>query len=319
MRRKFRKLIILAAVLALGWGTALGEEGSKGILYKTQNGDVTVYLLGSIHVGNEDMYPFGAEIQQAMAHSDTFVFECDTDSKEASQIAGKMMYYTDGTVISDVVSQETYEKLTDVCKQTRVRLKTFDRMRPWAAMTQFSMQVTAAELGVKNVKKAVELGVENVVATFARKNKKALGYLETTENQLLAFESMSLPLQEYLLDETLTAILHPELIQGMDSTIRDWPLWWRNGNIAAFAENYQAEYLNGQIDEIRTAILREYHEKMVTLRNSTMTDRVEEYLQSGEAHTYFVTVGLLHLVLPEDSIVADLQARGYTVECLSIP
>ena len=40
-------------------------------------------------------------------------------------------------------------------------------------------------------------------------------------------------------------------------------------------------------------------------------DALDGLLHTGG--TYFVTVGLLHLTLPEDSIVVQLQQKGYTV------
>ena len=63
--------------------------------------------------------------------------------------------------------------------------------------------------------------------------------------------------------------------------------------------------------------MAEYHEILVMKRNRSMSDVIEGYLQQAEAHTYFVTVGLLHLVLPGESIVKQLQDRGYVVENLS--
>ena len=292
-------------------------EGSRGILYQVQNSDVTVYLLGSIHVGNDEMYPVGEAIEKAMEISDTFVFECDTTSKDATAAAQEMMYYSDGTRLRDVISPELYQKLLDVCKKTGQRIKTYERMRPWAAMTQLSLQATAAEMGVANVKKSTAMGVEAMVSAFAKHKQRNLAYLETTKGQLQAFDSMSLALQEHLLDESLTVILQPEAIQGMDATIRHWPTWWREGNAEAFVQSYQGQYLDPKMPAKNAGLLAEYHDILVTKRNRSMCDTIEGYLQQEGTHTYFVTVGLLHLVLPEDSIVRQLQESGYVVENLS--
>lgn len=324
MRNLMKKTVALWLVIA--WvgmlGAALAEEGSAGILYKVQNKETTVYLLGSIHVGNQEMYPFGETILKAMEASDVFVFECDTTSGDALQVTLQMMYYQDTTRMQDVVSEPLYQKLAEACKKQNKSIRIFEKMRPWAAMTQFAVDVTAAEMGAANASESVKLGVETAVQRFVAENQKATQYLETVEAQLKMLDRMSMPLQEYLLDDTLNAILHPEAIAGMDKTLRYWPTWWRDGDISAFADSYQANYIsneNGLYDEPTAELLAEYHRVLVTERNQTMADTVDGYLRAGEKLTYFATVGLLHLVLPEDSILTHLQGLGYSVECLSIP
>ena len=307
---------VMALVLMLAVGISYGEEGSKGILYKAENGGVTVYLLGSIHVGNDEMYPLGEAIEKAMEQADIFVFECDTASKDAGRAAQELMYYAGDGHMMEAISPATYQKLEAVCSQTGQNLQGIARMRPWAAMTHFSRFVTVAELGVDNEASAIALGVESVVSSYAAKNKKALEYLENTRGQLETFDRMSPALQEYLLDEALTIILNPELIQGMDATIREWPGWWKDGKNVAFADAYRKSYLQNQQDEKMTVLFAEYHETFMTTRNQTMTDIIEGYLRGEEEHTYFITVGLLHLVLPEDSIVQRLEDRGFTVDYL---
>lgn len=324
MRDFVRKAVALWLTIALVGmlGVALAEEGSAGILYKVQNKETTVYLLGSIHVGSQEMYPFGETILKAMEASDVFVFECDTTSGEALQVTRRMMYYQNTTRLRDVISEPLYEKLTEVCKKQNRSMHVFEKMRPWAAMTQLSMDVTAAEMGAANASESVKLGVEAAVQRFVAENQKATRYIETIEAQLSMFDRMSMPLQEYLLDDTLNAILHPEAIAGMDKTIRCWPTWWRDGDTSAFADSYQANYIsdeNGLYDEQTAELLAEYHRILVTERNQTMADTVDGYLRGGEKQTYFATVGLLHLVLPEDSILTHLRERGYSAECLSIP
>ena len=316
--RGFKRVVCFLSALLLmaALAPALGE-GSRGILYKVQNGNATVYLLGSIHVGNEEMYPFGAQIRQAMEASDTYVFECDTTSAEAMRVAREMMFFTDGTRLRDVISPELFRKLEAACKKAKRSLKTMDTMHPWAAMAELAMYVAAAEMGAENARNPVSQGVETMVRAFAAEKGARFGYLETVQGQLANMADMSAALQEYLLEEALVAILEPESVQGMDATMRHWPGWWAAGDSASFVENYRANYLSDNLTEGAAELLAEYHNTMVTLRNQTMADRVDSYLQGNDGHVYFITVGLLHLVLPEDSIVTNLRERGYQVKTLS--
>ena len=307
----------LIFVLVFALGSAIAEEGSKGILYRVENGENTVYLLGSIHVGNETMYPLGEVIQTAMESADIFVFECDTSSVEAGEITLKMMFYTDDTRLKDTIPPDVYQKLQKVCKLMGYREQTFQKMRPWAAMAYFSNYATGEKLGVADVNRAYALGVEEIVRAFALKNRKSVGYLETTQGQMEHFESMSAALQSNLLDTALSAILHPEDVTGMDSTIEEWPVWWREGKGEKFAESYREAGREAEVNEEEKAFFQEYSDIMLTRRNLSMTDVVEGYLTNETAQTYFVTAGLLHVVLEEDGIVGGLKERGYVVENLS--
>ena len=99
----------------------------------------------------------------------------------------------------------------------------------------------------------------------------------------------------------------------MDSTISQWPEWWRQGDTASFADTYLSAYL----EPGHETVCAEYHARLVTERNKRMADRLAVLLEDGGR--YFVTIGLLHLVLPEDSVVTLLREKGYTVEALSQP
>ena len=60
--------LALALLLPLGAGGCTPQkEGSAGILYRVTGGKSELYLLGSIHVGSEDMYPMGQSILDALA------------------------------------------------------------------------------------------------------------------------------------------------------------------------------------------------------------------------------------------------------------
>ena len=60
--------------------------------------------------------------------------------------------------------------------------------------------------------------------------------------------------------------------------------------------------------------MQEYHEGLVSRRNAAMAQRLDALLRSDDKRSYFVTMGLMHLVLPQDSILLRLEALGYTVE-----
>lgn len=311
--------ILLTLAMAAGMafpacaaGPSGGDSPVKGILYRIHSGTSTAYLLGSIHIGNQEMYPFGEALQEAMAQADTFVFECDTGSGEALETVRSLMYAQDGTRLEDMVSPECYEKLRQVCERKGYPLAGFETLRPWAAMNLLSFEVAAGELGMENAQAAQALGVETHVKAFAQEKGKALAYLETTREQLEVLDGFSLDLQRYMLEQTLDVILEPSAAKGLDADMASWPALWREGDAQAFAERYWEGYAG----EEQEALVQEYHAKLVTERNILMADRLAAMMEERPG-TYFITVGLLHVVLPGDSVAQRMEEKGYQVEFLS--
>lgn len=311
----------MVAALALGSSMAWAESAveaesqARGILYRVRHEGITVYLLGSIHIGNQEMYPFGDTLLAAMEASDTFVFECDTTSGDAVKATLKAMYYQDGTKLTDVLPEELYEKLEAASALRAYSVSSFVKMKPWAVMSTLSMDASAVQMGMDSLGDAANFGVDAYVRAYATQNKKEIGYLETTEEQLEVMDGFSMPLQEYLLDSTLSAILEPSTAKGLDASMGEWPDWWKAGNVTAFVQSFH----QGEEEESRPDLAAEYCESLIYKRNVNMADRTETLLLGGGEDTYFVTVGLLHLVLPEHSVVKCLEDKGYTVEWLNTP
>ena len=161
-----------------------------------------------------------------------------------------------------------------------------------------------------STRQASALGVEDMVRKQA--DGKTIAWLETATEQLGRLEAFSPALQEYLLDSACQALLDPKYVSGTDEDLPLWPGWWRDGNAQAFADSY----LRAMQKEASPELAQEYHQSLVTERNLAMAQKLIGWLEADESHTVLATVGLMHLVLPEDSIIAHLQSAGYVVEQL---
>jgi hypothetical protein len=300
-----------AALLALtvaATGTAQAAEGSQGILYKVSGGQAAMYLLGSIHVGSADMYPFGDAIQAAMAEADTFVYECDMTSAEALATVRARMQLPKGQTLADAIGQALHARVVAVCARVGLDARLLDTLTPWAVINTLAVYATAAELGATNAEQALSLGVEKQVMLFGENHQRRTVYLETVDEQLSVLEGFSPALVTYLLTQECDVIERPETARGLDATIGSWPAWWRAGEADAFARQYLDAYLEAGYE----AEGAEYHRVLVSERNARMARRLDALLREGSP--CFVTLGLLHLILPEDSIVTALRDMGYTVE-----
>ena len=295
----------VAAILlcaALGGCSTETEAPCTGICYRVSGGKNTAYLLGSIHVGNDRMKRFGASVTAAMDASDVFVFECDAQSDQARQTIAEMMKAKE--LLKEQVSADTYALLCQAAEKVGTPVARFDGLRPWAVTSQLSTQTAAIQLGVGNAGTALALGVEEQVR--AKTKGKETVWLETAEEQLSVLDGFSQALQEELLKSACQLIVDPKA-----TDLGEWPDWWLKGDAEAFARAYAKE--NELADP---ALTKEYHDGLVTERNKKMAQRLSQLLEGEEPHTYFATIGLLHLVLPEDSVLWELERMGYTVEKL---
>ena len=101
--------LALTLLLPLGaGGCAPQREGSAGLLYRVTGGKSELYLLGSIHVGSEEMYPMGQHILDALEAADVLAFECDTQSAQAQAAYRELMCCPEGESLESLVSADTY-------------------------------------------------------------------------------------------------------------------------------------------------------------------------------------------------------------------
>lgn len=308
MKNRFLALVLaLSMSLCLMLAPAMAE-GSKGIFYRVNGGKNEMVILGSIHIGSEAMYPMGDHITNALSAADTLVFECDTESAEAMAATMSAMFYPQGETLQDHISAECYAAVEALAERTSYPVAYLNSLKPWAVMSMFSMISTAAVMGVEDINASMALGVESTIVSLA--GVKEQTWLETTREQLAVMDHFSPALQEYLLQSTCDMILDPSTISGSDADIKYWPEWWSKGDADAFATSY----LEGEASDPKPELTAEYHDSLVTKRNGRMAQTLSELLEREEDHRYFVTIGLLHLVLPNDSVLSELEAMGYTVE-----
>lgn len=274
---------------------------AQGLCYRISGGRNPMVILGSIHVGGPVMEPYGQHITDAMEQADAFVFECDTDDPAAAAASASMMLLEDGT-LQDHLSHETWELLEQACAKAGLPPEGLKGLKPWAVTSMLTTRAAAGQMGARNARQAVERGVEEEVQDHVA-GREVL-YLETAVSQLQALDGFSPALQEELLRQACEAILSPE----ETTTLAQWPQWWHDGDAASFVKEYQKD------EGLPRNLVEEYHQSLVTGRNRHMADGLAQLLEDDTGRSYFVTVGLMHLVLPEDSVLWELEQRGYTVE-----
>ena len=86
----------------------LAEQGAKGVAWVVEDEDTQVYLLGSIHIGTPDLYPFDKKLITAFNESDALLVEVNSLAQEGYEYSVEKAMYTDGTTLKDTVSSSTF-------------------------------------------------------------------------------------------------------------------------------------------------------------------------------------------------------------------
>lgn len=290
-----------AVMLALCVGglsaASLLRQESLGILYHVSGGKSDWYILGSIHVGGPGMYPLGRSVRQAIEKADVLLFECDTQSEEAQAETAALMAYPEGGDLFEHISADCQAEVKRAAEKAGYSLDKLRGLKPWAVTSMLSLKATSQAMG------SGQPGVETMVRRAGKQKRTA--YLETNAEQLSTLEGFSPELQEYLLQSACRETLGDS---PSGQHVEQWPRWWAEGNAQAFARAYEQE----QQDEAEPELAREYHEALITRRNRRMAQRLDQWLRGDQ--NGLATIGLMHLVLPGDSVLSELEAMGYTVQ-----
>ncbi|CAI6083447.1 TraB/GumN family protein [Cohnella sp. JJ-181] len=273
--------------------TPLGQPGgSTGFLWKAEKNGNTVYLLGSIHAAQAQMYPLRAEIEAAYKASQYLGVEVDMtkiDQEAMDKLIADKGTYKDSTTLKDHVSAETYQALVDILKANGMEEDAFDKYEPWVVAQSIP---TAAEGYQAN------LGIDAYFMGKAASDNKLIVPLESADSQLDMFDRFSPALQEEQLRQTIDAYRSGN---GGDPAMDALTRMWITGDEAALLSLVKA-----------TAEDQEYYKAMVLDRNLTMSSKIEGYLNEDDQTTRMIIVGALHM-LGDDGIVTRLKNDGYSV------
>lgn len=287
MRRGWRSCLVLLWLAA----AAHAADGPL-FLWRADRDGATLYLLGSIHAGQEAWYPLDPRIEAAFLAADTLACEIDVaDPVVQLKVAGLAMQqglYPEGESLRDHVSAEVWQRLTQV-PGLPVPVALLERMRPGlAAMSVAQAYVVALELDLTQ-------GIDVHLLERAHALPKPIVALETPEEQVALIFGPDAVIDELLLAEALV-----EDPAELRATLAAMLTAWRTGDPAALEKVYREDW----IDDPR---MIRFHEAVLVRRNRGMADGL-----AARRGTWFVVVGALHLC-GDEGVPALLAARGWTV------
>jgi len=320
MKNKNFKLFLILIVLISFVGCGKKEENKSqeskvdvnnndALIWEVKSDTATIYLVGSIHVANEDTYPLQQKLLDAFEQSEAIAVEADVtniDDELMIQIQ-TMMMYTDGTTLKDHVSKETLTLFDEYVAENGISYFTEDHLevlylfKPWVLYSLLDSDIVMVA-GFDS-----ESGIDMHFINAAKDKEMEIIEVESIMSQYNMIDSFSPELQEYMLKDSLSTSR-----TDSSNSVKLMLSLWEKGDVAAFEhllDEDNADLLGTMTDEEKK-LYEEYNNKMIIDRNITMTDKVEELLK-GDKDVFYI-VGSAHMI-GEQGIVKLLEERGYIV------
>ncbi len=292
--KQLKKILYLVILLLTISTTVQTAEASKAFLWKVQSQTATVYILGSVHFADQNLYPLDPAIEKAFAKSDNLVLEINpltVDENAVQKYILKKGFYKNTETIADHTSDAVFKKLKNFINNHNMPAAYLYTMKPGLlALTLTTMQLT-------NLGYLPEYGIDLHFAQQAKDSKPILA-IETTMEQLSLLLS-TVNTDDFLL-YTLMDLQNLELL--MQQTIKAWKTGDSQEMTKLLIDPYK-----------KIKAFRPFVRKLIDNRNIKMTARINKLLKSNQ--NSFVVVGAAHL-LGEKGILTLLAKHNYTIEQL---
>jgi len=277
--------LLLALIIV---STPLHAESANALLWRIEapNGAVS-HLFGTIHSEDPRVLSLSAPVAEAYDAAGTLVLEMDLGAEDGKAM-GEAMLLPEGQDLLTLVGTQLYSQSVIALGERGYPEGVIKRLQPWAVAVTLSMP-----------KPETGLFLDYVLYRGAQEQGKTVVGLETLDEQLAVFTSLSTAEQLTLLRDTLRD--YKELPQQFQALI-DAYLQRDLSKLQALSEQEMVSSDKG--------LQEHFMDVLVNQRNQRMAERLSPLLQKGGV---FAAVGALHL--PGDKgLVALLRQQGFTVK-----
>lgn len=261
--------------------------------WEIQTGSAKIWIVGCLHLGSaQDALVFSAYLPIYRMAS-TVYFETapnSSQSHDVKRLVGRRGLLADQQTISSRIATGTWQKLTAVLATRPAKLAAVSKMEPWlAAFTLIQDGYARAGLDSEN-------SLEMFIQKLAVRDRKPIGAIETSKDQVLAMADTSLSDQEAFLRDTLDGL---ESIDSETQAIRDA---WTSGNQLL---------LQSALGIGSTPPSSGMHESLIGKRNERWVDKIREIAERGK--NSLVVVGVEHVVSTPNGLPELLGKAGFAV------
>lgn len=288
MSRAALAAAVLAMALLCGGGAL--AEGGKSFVWRIDDADSSVYLVGSIHLLPPRAYPLPAPFQTAFEDAEIVAFETDIAALREAETQAALLQaaqYDQGTLASHL-GERLYAQTRLALARAGVPMAQVARFKPWFVAGLIELRLFIAD-GFRR-----ELGLDGHFYERAVAADKAILPLEPLAEHLRVLIGMPPEMSRAFLAATVTNLDELENAPSEVYTL------WRAGDAAGLAA----------LTREQVAANPALYERLLFARNAAWLDDIEALLAGPD--DAMVVVGALHLP-GERGLLALLRQRGQRV------
>jgi uncharacterized protein YbaP (TraB family) len=283
------------------------EGDKKPVMWKATDADGhTLYLFGTIHVGDERIYTVTERISPVLESCDALAVEFDMVAYEKnvmSAMKDTMQYMLpSGSVVADYMPEDLYARVYDLLNRAGLfpAMQVRYNLAMWSQLAETALIMECEGLDVAK-------SMDRQLVLRANEKEIPVREVESASYQMELLNSFSDELYLLMIEDAVNN--EEACITELTKTYE----LWLSGDREAFWSFIAEE--NGEDDAAYTAeqiaLLEDYNRKLNDERNLGMRDKALEYLAGGD--TVFFAVGSAHMA-NEAGLVQLLTDAGCTVE-----
>ncbi len=260
-------------------------------LWVVKGKQTTIYLFGTIHVLKPGLTWFDEAVKSAFDKADEVKLEIVMPDPATMQglVQATGVAPAGTPPLTQRLPADKRAAFTKAVTDLGLPANALDRFKPWLAATQLSV-APLSKLGYDSAN-----GPEKVITEAAKQAHKPLSGLETPQQQLGFFGSLSEKAQLQFLESTVDEL--PTLDKQMASMVDEWA----RGDPEALAREMN--------DELKSS--PEVAKVLLVDRNRNWAQWIKQRMT--KPGTVFIAVGAGHLAGP-DSVQAQLAKLGLKAE-----
>ncbi|MEZ8235416.1 TraB/GumN family protein [Vibrio splendidus] len=256
---------------------------AEPLYWQAKKEDLTLTILGSVHVGDESMYPLPTQITDTLKESNGLIVE--TDIRKTKGVA----YPTTTVTTGDVLNEEQAQLLTSISKSLDMPTQQLLSSPPWATAISIQMQQ------LKNLGYASAGGVDATLTYKATIQDVPVISLEPLQFQIDLISG-----QKDSGKEWLTTSL--EQFDHIDGDTRCLIESWKAGDLTKLEEFAKLSEMPSELEKT-----------FLTDRNIDWANKLSANdWKLDSKGNYLLVVGTLHLI-GEGNLLQLLEEKGFTV------
>jgi uncharacterized protein YbaP (TraB family) len=292
MRRQI--IVVFFSLLCLVLAPARGAD--RGALFKISAYGHTMYLFGTMHVGQPEFYPLEPRIAAAVKGASTLALEIDPAQDPALAAQALKAYGMSAPgATRQALAPAMRVRFDRALAKAGIDPDVVVALKPWMVATVFAM----AEYSRQGYR--TDLSVDGHLAQLARAAKVPVIGLESAAAQMSLFNRLSYAEQIGFLEESIGLIESGKQGSEVSKIVNAW----RTADQAAFediaARAASDTSVSGKF--VKNVLLEE--------RNGALAEKLAQLLER-EANTV-AAIGVLHLI-GANSVPSLLGERGIEVE-----